>query len=255
MNTIDEYINKFREIQSLFIDFINDEGEREVCFQKFIQELNEFKIQDNKHDFKIMLNILVKISDNYHRSPYFFTKIFSILNYFKDKIINYFNNYEIFIIFNMNKRILLFLVKNGFIIIDENIANIILKEPKYLESDYHLYFAPELKKIINQDAYQIELPEDFDIKREEGENESYLCQIIRKDLIDDFISYTNRINLNLNAKIKNSIFETNSFLINKRPTILINKRPTIIEYAAFFGSIRIFQYLLNNKITFQRELW
>ena len=41
-------------------------------------------------------------------------------------------------------------------------------------------------------------------------------------------------------KVEDSIFETNPFLFNNRPTL--------IEYAAFFGSIQIIEYLHENKI-------
>ena len=48
----------------------------------------------------------------------------------------------------------------------------------------------------------------------------------------------NQNNITKSTKIAPSIFETNSFLIPKNPTI--------IEYAVFFGSIRILQYYRND---------
>ena len=38
------------------------------------------------------------------------------------------------------------------------------------------------------------LPDDFYENRKNGENESRICELIRKDLIDDFITYINREN-------------------------------------------------------------
>ena len=48
------------------------------------------------------------------------------------------------------------------------------------------------------------------------------------------------MNISLLSTIKPSIFEINKYLI---------------EYAAFFGSIRIFQYLRFNNIELQPSLW
>lgn len=47
--------------------------------------------------------------------------------------------------------------------------------------------------------------------------------------------------------MNHSIFETNP--------LLIQKRSKIIEYAAFFGSIQIFQYLLMNNVELTPSLW
>ena len=48
-------------------------------------------------------------------------------------------------------------------------------------------------------------------------------------------------------KIPFSIFETNTFLLDKNPTL--------IEYSAFYGSIQIFQYLKLNGIELTSSLW
>ena len=68
-----------------------------------------------------------------------------------------------------------------------------------------------------------------------GENDSYRSSLIRQDLIDDFISHVSRTNISLTSKIEPSIFETNQFLIENKPTL--------IEYSAFYGSIQICKYL------------
>ena len=74
-----------------------------------------------------------------------------------------------------------------------------------------------------------------------------ICEIIRKDEIEKFISIVKKENLPLQSDIKHSIFETNSFLLNKTSTL--------IEYAAFFGSIQIFNYLRLNKVDLSPSLW
>ena len=54
----------------------------------------------------------------------------------------------------------------------------------------------------------------FSMKKEKnGENDGYLCQIIQKDLIEEFITYVNKEDYPLNSYIEKSIFETNRFLL------------------------------------------
>lgn len=74
---------------------------------------------------------------------------------------------------------------------------------------YCEYFSPEIKTFIdnqeNSDElhFPIELiqkisitvPTDFNDKRKNGENDSYICNLIRNDSIDDFIVYINRNNI------------------------------------------------------------
>ena len=49
------------------------------------------------------------------------------------------------------------------------------------------------------------------------------------------------------SEVKQSVFETNP--------LLLEKEATLIEYAAFFGSIKIFQYLKNNHVQMTPSLW
>ena len=128
---------------------------------------------------------------------------------------------------------------------------------------YLQYFAPEIKKFINEvgipensqnnqikemvENMNKELPENFYELRKEGENDSYICKLIREDSIKDFISYFDKNDISCNAPIKPSIFETNQFLIKK-------KSIKIIEYAAFFGSNQIFKFLQSKEAKFKPTL-
>lgn len=84
-------------------------------------------------------------------------------------------------------------------------------------------------------------------KRLKGENDDYLCGLIQNDSIESFIIYVNKNSLMLQSQIKESIFETNSFLLSKTPAL--------IEYAAFHGSIQIFRYLFLNNAELPPSLW
>ena len=101
--------------------------------------------------------------------------------------------------------------------------------------------------VIESKNDQSDENDEFEMNRKIGENHNYICQLIQKDLIEDFITYATKNDLELKCYIPLSIFETNSFLINKRPTL--------IEYAAFFGSIQIFKYLYLNGCKLTQSLW
>lgn len=115
------------------------------------------------------------------------------------------------------------------------------------------YFYPEIKNFLdNQERENIEKEiskfNDFDKLRKLGENESYICELIRNDSVVEFISYVNQTNISLqNSKIKPSFFETNS--------LLMKKTTTLIEYATFYGSIQIIKYLKNNGVKLDDDLW
>ena len=123
---------------------------------------------------------------------------------------------------------------------------------------YFHFFIPELEKFVGEEKMKFvknKLFKDdpnffvnYEEKREECENDSYICLLIRKDSVEEFIKYLNRYNISPLSHILPSIFETNPFLID-------NKGTTLIEYSAFFGSIQIFQYLLMNNAELTPSLW
>ena len=113
-----------------------------------------------------------------------------------------------------------------------------------------IFFFPEIENYLNEKIKQEILSEksqEFDIKRDIGENFNIISEFIRNDSVEDFISYVNYNNYSLINNINKSIFETNEFLIDKTPSL--------IEYAVFFGSIQIFRYLIFNKVEMTPSLW
>ena len=95
------------------------------------------------------------------------------------------------------------------------------------------------------------MPDEFYEKRKIGENDNQICEIIRRDSIDEFMAFVMQYNINLNSEIRPSIYETNAFLLKykkkKSYDYRPKKQPSLICYAAFFGSIKIFKYMLANK--------
>ena len=145
--------------------------------------------------------------------------------------------------FKVNKRLLYFLIKEQILSLDSTIEE---------NSDFFLTENTKSdKNNFNQNdellKYYFDHLDEYEEKRRIGENDSFICSLIRQDSVEEFIQYVNKNNLPLSSKIKQSIFETNRFLIDKNPTL--------IEYAAFFGSIQIFQYLYLNKVDVDGSLW
>lgn len=161
--------------------------------------------------------------------------------------------------FKKNKRILLFLFNEKILIPDKEIMNTMFKL-EYQDKKYPYYFFNEIKPFVSKtnqnkiERYLIQNvdkqfldPELFEKCRKEGENESFLCQLILEDSIENFVSYVTKANPKLTMTIKPSIFESNDYLLKNEPSL--------IEYAAFFGSFQIFKYLQLNNVVLKPSLW
>lgn len=249
MMKIQEYVEQKKTLQDNIISFIEDDENTEENFQNLQEYFDNYKIREKKFEIKSLFYLISKISNNYHRSPNFFPKIERILMSFRDETKKFFTNFGIFQIFKNNKRILLFLIEEKMMVIDQQIASIITCD-KYLKAFYPQYFYPEIKSFIPENlATKVvtEITENFERNRKNGENEDYLSELIRNDMIEEFIKHIHQANLLLNISVKPSIFETNS--------ILLQKKPNLIEYAAFFGSIQILKYLYINNVEVSPSLW
>ncbi|KAK8883918.1 hypothetical protein M9Y10_043020 [Tritrichomonas musculus] len=254
-----DFIDKKKELYNFLLAFIENVDDEIFHFQNLTRYLETQRFDKNHEEFKSFLRLLLKISKNQHRTPDFFNKIEKILQFFEAEIKQTFSNIEIFDLFKNSKRILLFLFQNNIITHDESLNDFLKNNCIYSKyKTYRFYFFPEIKssfKDPNIKSIERELEEidsdiflNFEENRQKGENESYICSLIQKDLVDDFISYVIQTNLPLSSTIKPSIFETNSFLLK-------NKETSLIEYSAFYGSIQIFQYLRLNNIELKPSLW
>ena len=256
-----KYLDEMKDMQETFLEFLENIESIEENFKKLKIKFENMKIRDNKHDFRLVLHFISSICDNYCRSPSIFDKIERILQLFKADIKNYYTNSEIFSIFKQNTRLLLFLIKEEIIIVDENIAKKITTD-EFREKKYPQYFAPEIKPFENKKWFleldenlnlKKSLPENFELMRNKGENESFICKLIREDSVEDFIVHFNKKCISPNATINPSIYETNSFLLENQ--IQSKDGIKLIEYAAFFGSIQIFTFLKNEKAELTPSLW
>ncbi|KAK8899074.1 hypothetical protein M9Y10_001373 [Tritrichomonas musculus] len=248
----DDYLQMLQKSHDILLNFLNNEDNFCSDFNKLIYQLNEFEFQSCKKNMKFLLYILCQISKNHYRTQELISTIEKILLFYKKEIIEFFSDAEIFEIFKKSNRLILFLYKEGFIKIQYHV--------NYLVNNYYfsLFMSQEIYRFLNKqnckrikemiDIYGPEVMDNFEEKRLKGENESYICSLIREDSIIEFVSYVSKTNLNLNSQIKKSFFETNSFLLK-------NSKTSLIEYASFFGSIQIFQFLKLNNVELTPSLW
>ena len=243
---INRFVEKMRIVQQSLLDFIDKENFEEKDFSTFAKFLQVQNISRSKEELSSLLHLIVQLANDHHRIPPFYTKIEKILTFLKSDIQQKFTKSEIFYIFKKNKRLLLFTFQQELIIPNEMIANLFSLE-EYQLNFYPHYFLPELKPFYSKELLEeIDIEEISNEKREIGENDSIISQIIQKDQIDDFIVYINQNNISLTSEIDVSIYETNSLLL---------RDTEIIEYAAFYGSIQIFLYLVTHNVQMHPNLW
>ena len=248
------YLEKMKSLQKSLLLFLENKTDEEENLQNLLQLLEDYKIKANTSDFKMFLRLISKISENNQHFSNYFDKIKSVIDHIKTEIKQTFSNQEIFEIFKRNNKFLLFLVKSNIIVFDESLYNHI-KKPYSSYDDYLPFFFPEFKKFLNEkdiEKYSKEITDDFEEKRKIGENDNYICELIRNDNIDEFTSYVKKNNFSINSKIKESLFETNRFIQMK--TLPSSGSSTLIEYAAYFGSVRIFKYLYSQNVQMKPKL-
>ena len=255
---INEYLKKMKHIQKHILDFLENEKSSTEDYQSLINFFQKQKVKEDKSQLKSTLYILLKISNNHHRTPNFFPKIEQILQFFKAEMNSYYTKFDIFNIFKKNKRILLFLFEENFIEPTKSMYRII-SSSKYMKKCYPHYFFPEFSLFFDEkmkkEVGKMNINEEFiekniisyDTKRKIAENDSYICELIRNDAINEFVSFFNQEKLSASSPIESSIYETNSFLIKKSSTIF--------EYSVFFGSSQIFKYLQTKKAKLNQSLW
>ena len=246
-----ELLNRKRELQNCILEYIDSQENIDDYFTNLSKLIIEQQIQENPDSLKSLLYLLNTISNDYHRPPDFFEKIDKILIHLKPKIKQSFSNSELFKIFSSNKRNLLLLIQEKIIEIDESIQNLMTSKT-FSKKNFTSYFYPELKGSLPSSEFKMdEINENnlqlFEENRKIGENEKFICKLIRNDSIEEFIQFINQHNVSLSITIPSSIFETNSYLLENNPTL--------IEYAAFYGSIQIFNYLRLNKCEMKKSIY
>ena len=260
---INEYIARKKELYQYILEYIDDENDQENNLERITRYLNKEKIYfTNLPEMRSILRLISKISKHHHRNPHFFEKIQRILTYLFTNIQQKLANFDIFNLFKSNIQIILFLIRSSVIEIDQEIIGFLYSKfesnfpnSKSKYSYYLIYLYPEIRTMIDQSRLQnikqkintlgYNLSSTFhenqsffdetkfseiNETRKQGENDTFICELIRNDSIIEFISYINKKNYSFSSRINPSIFETNIYLIK-------NDEPSLIEYAAFYGVV------------------
>lgn len=240
-----DYIEEKKELYELVLQYIDDESDnKNVVFENLLKLIEKLNFNANHGEFRLLLHLIVQISNNHYRGTNFFAKIEAILS--KLKIKQTFSNSEIFKIFKSNKRILLYLIQSKILEIDQIIAD------QIIDLDYSKFLYTEVKAFIKDDKKKEEIEKQlhsFDENRKMAENDSIVGRLIRADSVEEFKTYVEKNDFNLNLRIRPSIYETNSYLLK------LEKLPYLIEYAAFFGAIKIFEFMLEKKVKLTSSVW
>ena len=262
----EEAIKQMKDIQSIFLDFLDKESNAEINHEKLLKVISDYKITEEKHKFISLLQLINVIGNNHRRFANFISKIERTLQNFKTDIHKYLTNFEIFDLFKNNKRILLYFIQEQILIIDSSTVTEITEQFEF--PCYPQYFAPEIKQYITNEFIESyyqkhsgsthiewidqviknEIQKDFYEKRIKGENDDLLSEIIRNDNIKEFSNYITEKKIPLDSHIYRSIFETN-------PLLMMNKKIKLINYAAFYGSIEIFKFLHLNGCKTNSKIW
>lgn len=69
---VQTYLENMKSIQSIFIDYINNSENVEELYQNLSKSIDDEAL---RYNLKPILYLLLKISNNHHRSPTFFEKM------------------------------------------------------------------------------------------------------------------------------------------------------------------------------------
>lgn len=161
------------------------------------------------------------------------------------------------LMFRTHYHILLTLYENQIITIDNitdhylfphesNLDLLRFFYPEIIEKDPQFYSkhvqSDEIEAFLSENMRKTE---EFKEKRKKKINENQICQFISMDDFESFTNYIKTNSIDLNSTVPFSLFESTNYVFT-----FSEDGMNFIEYAAFFGSFKILQFLLQNKTVF-----
>ncbi|KAK8857638.1 hypothetical protein M9Y10_016044 [Tritrichomonas musculus] len=145
---MESYIECKIKLYNTILEFLEGSDEiNQQCFKEFCENMHNFNIEGDREEMAQFLSILKSISDHHHRDADFNANIKKILKHFQDQIKQTLSNEKIFRIFESNKLIVLFLLKNGIIDFTETIYKELINNIEANGNRYCHFFYPELEKL------------------------------------------------------------------------------------------------------------
>ena len=109
-----------------------------------IQIIDKSGIQQKKEVFNQFIGTMITVSNPHHRQLGFFDKIERILIKYQDFIKQNNTNNEIYELFESNKRLLYFLIKEKILILDEEIIQLIKSKPELNGTRFSDFFLNDI---------------------------------------------------------------------------------------------------------------
>lgn len=178
---IESCIKKSKELYTFILNFLESENNSEREFLSFTKVFDKQDILNNRNLFLNLLRLLYFIGDNYHRTSDFLIKLGQIFQYLAKDNQMPISNSDIFDIYKTNKRLLLFLFEQKFIIPDETILKLIMKNKDANGYKFYYYLYPEIKKYLGKRKIkhiEYEIQQKFKVNLDTFENAVKKVKII-----------------------------------------------------------------------------
>lgn len=118
-----------------------------ASFQKLIKIISN-QIEGNRDEMLQFLEIIRSIGENHHRDQHFNERLNQLLDHYKNQIKQTFTSLEIYHIFEDNKKIVLFFIKNGALTISDDIYKEMENKIEINGNRYWRFFIPELENFF-----------------------------------------------------------------------------------------------------------
>ena len=174
---IQKYFVQKKDLSDLIYTFIQSSDSDDENYDKIIQFIKTHEIFNHRDELSHFLGQITRVAENHHRYPGFCSKIERLLTNIKNNIKQSLSNADIFKYFENNKWLLLFSIKEEIITVDDQITDLM----KEKSCDFISFFIPELQNFMNsnefskQDIEYLNNLEEFEKKRQQGENDFYIC--------------------------------------------------------------------------------
>ncbi|KAK8883572.1 hypothetical protein M9Y10_042666 [Tritrichomonas musculus] len=233
-----------------YLKLHHDEIKNVINLQKQVDNLNSSNFQDFKamiiksnidHDKNKLIQLLNMIQIGIAIRPHSYELYFNLLESISSHIKSHFSEQELISIFPKRPSILK-LYEKGLISINT------IYEQCRIHKYYINYFAPEMKEFYS-DFFEANIDQELrgslnfeDMKkyRKRGQNPAPIAEIIRNDDIELFQNFISKTNTKFDSILIPSEYEQCRFIMQNM---------NYADYAAFYGSINIFKYLLLNECT------
>ena len=201
---MESHIEEKKNLYTLILKFLeeSDDPNDDDARKNLINYIKSHQIEGDTEEMYQFLEIIKNIGEYHHHDQRFDENLNQLLFHYKDQIKRTLSNPEIFNIFQNNKKVVLFLLQNGIITFSDEIYTEMIYKIENNGNRYCHFFIPELENFAGEEKMKFVKNEllkaeptiftNYEEKREEGENDSYICSLIRQDSIEDFIIYLNR---------------------------------------------------------------